>query len=133
MAVARRRIAPALFLGATLAVATLVVAGEKEKPPPSTRRSFDATAYALKGKTAKGTAARRGVVAADPKVLPLGSKVRVRGAGPHSGDYTVEDTGRAIKGKDLDIHVPDSKTARSFGRKDVQVEVLERGDGTRRP
>lgn len=123
--------APSVLFGATLAVATFVIAGEK--PPPATPRSFDATAYSVKGETAKGTQARRGIVAADPKVLPLGSKIRVRGAGAHSGDYTVEDTGRVIRGREIDIHVPDHRAAKRFGRQNVQVQVLERGDGKRAP
>jgi 3D (Asp-Asp-Asp) domain-containing protein len=69
------------------------------------------------------------VVAADPKVLPLGSKVEVQGAGEHSGTYVVEDTGPAVKGHELDLYVPDDREAKRFGRKDVEVKVLERGDG----
>lgn len=91
---------------------------------------FNATAYSVSGETAAGTQTRRGVVAADPKVLPLGSTIQVEGAGEHSGTYTVEDTGAAVRGHKIDIYVPDRKKAKHFGRKKVEVKVLERGDGT---
>ena len=88
---------------------------------------FSATAYAIEGITKSGTKARRGIVAADPKVIPLGSKIRVSGAGKYSGVYLVEDTGPAVKGKIIDIKVGSTAEAIKFGRQKVQVEVLERG------
>lgn len=88
---------------------------------------FSATAYAIEGITAAGTRARRGIVAADPKVLPLRSKIRVSGAGAYSGEYLVEDTGPAVKGRIIDIKVGSRKEAIQFGRKNVQVEVLRWG------
>ena len=92
-------------------------------------QSFDATAYSVKGETAQGTPARKGVVAADPKVLPLGSKIQVEEADGHSGTYRVEDTGPAVKGHEIDIYEPSHHRAKQFGRKKVRVKVLERGDG----
>ena len=89
---------------------------------------FTATAYALEGITASGTRARRGIVAADPRVLPLGSKIRVTGAGSYSGDYLVEDTGSAVKAHIIDIKVTSVAEAIKFGRRSVRVEVLRWGD-----
>ena len=43
----------------------------------SNARSFRATAYCLKGRTASGGGVRRGIVAADPRVLPLGTKIYI--------------------------------------------------------
>ena len=99
-------------------------AGEKAQ-------SFTATAYSLEGLTAAGTRARRGIVAADPRVLPLGTRIRVSDAGRYSGEYVVEDTGAKIKGRIIDIKVGSTKEAIQFGRKKVKVEVLERGSGDR--
>lgn len=96
---------------------------------PST--SFEATAYAIEGETASGTTTRKGIVAADPKVLPIGSRIRVQGAGKYDGEYTVADTGRTIKGREIDIYIANYGEAKQFGRKKVSVEVLERGDGQR--
>lgn len=84
------------------------------------RGSFSATAYCLKGKTALGHGVRRGIIAADPRVLKLGSTITID-AGPWSGSYLVSDTGGAIRGKKLDIWVPNCSEARKFGRRSVQV------------
>jgi 3D (Asp-Asp-Asp) domain-containing protein len=88
-----------------------------------------ATAHSQEGETAAGTLSRPGTVAADPDVLPLGSKISVSGAGRYSGVYTVEDTGRKIKGKEIDIYMTSAAEAKKFGRKRVKVTVLEYGDG----
>ena len=86
----------------------------------ASRGAFSATAYCLSGKTALGHGVRRGIIAADPRVLKLGSKITID-AGPWSGTYLVSDTGGAIKGKKLDIWVPNCSEARKFGRRSVQV------------
>ncbi len=93
--------------------------------PPTT---FRATAYSLPGRTRAGTHVRRGVIAADPHVLPLGSVVQLK-AGNYSGLYTVHDTGSAIKGKRIDVWMPSSREARSFGRQNVRLTVLKYGGG----
>lgn len=95
----------------------------------SNSTTFKATAYALEGKTAMGTIARKGVVAADPDVLPLGSRIRVTGAGTYSGEYMVEDTGPKVRGHEIDIKVSSAAEAKRFGERNVQVEVLSLGDG----
>lgn len=60
------------------------------------------------------------VIAVDPSVIPLGSKVWVEGYG-----YAVAgDTGGAIKGNRIDLHVPNDATARKFGRRQVKIKVL---------
>ena len=86
-------------------------------------RSFRATAYCLKGRTASGGGVRRGIVAADKRVLPLGTKVYLD-AGAYSGTYTVTDTGGAVKGNILDIWVPSCAEANRFGRKSIGVSVI---------
>ena len=104
-------------------------------PPPvqPTYLDFEATAYSIEGLTAAGTRARKGIVAADPAVLPIGSRIRVLDAGRYSGEYDVEDTGRTIDGHEIDIYLANDAEARRFGRRQVRVEVLRRGkDGARR-
>ena len=100
------------------------------QPTPAQRQRFIATAYSVEGRTATGRSAKPGVVAADPKILPLGSRIRVTGAGKYSGVYTVADTGRAIKGHEIDIYIADDAAAKRFGRRPVEVEI-ERSSGTR--
>ena len=87
--------------------------------------SFLATAYCLKGRTAMGHGVRRGIIAADPRVLRLGSKVLLN-AGGYTGQYIVSDTGGAVKGRRIDIWVPSCSEARRFGRRNVAVSLLPR-------
>ncbi len=100
-------------------------------PPVGNEGGFTATAYSVSGQTASGTQTRPGIVAADPAVLPLGSKIRVRGAGAYSGDYLVQDTGGKIRGRKIDIYIPKYTHAKRFGRRAVKVEVVRYGDGRR--
>jgi 3D (Asp-Asp-Asp) domain-containing protein len=68
------------------------------------------------------------LVAADPKVLPLGSLVSVPG---YDGGAVVPvlDTGGAIKGNRLDVLFPTHREAIAWGRKTVEVTVWEHADG----
>lgn len=91
--------------------------------------NFQATAYCLKGRTASGEHVRPGVIAADPKVLPLGTVVHLR-AGSYTGTYTVLDTGGRIRGRIIDVYVPTYREAKQFGRRSVKIKVLSRGKGT---
>ena len=86
-------------------------------------QTFKATAYCLKGRTASGGGVRRGIVAADPRVLPLGTRINIS-AGAYSGTYTVADTGGAVRGRILDIWVPSCSEAVKFGRRSIKVSVV---------
>lgn len=110
--------------------AMLSPAGEEFKPlVPATH--YVATAYSLRGRTASGRMVSRGLIAADPRVLPLGSRVRLEVPGYH-GEYLVADTGGLIKGKRIDIWTPSSREAMRFGRRTVKLTVLSYGGRTRR-
>jgi len=85
--------------------------------------SYVATAYSLHGKTASGRMVSRGLIAADPRLLPLGSRVRLEHPG-YSGEYLVADTGGRIRGKHIDIWTPSSREAMRFGRRMVKLTVL---------
>ncbi len=87
---------------------------------------YVATAYSLKGRTASGRMVTRGLIAADPSVLPLGSRVRLEHPG-YSGEYIVADTGGAIRGRHIDIWTPTSSEAMRFGRRTVKLTVLSYG------
>ena len=69
------------------------------------------------GKTAMGTVARIGIIAVDPKIIPLGSKVFIE----RYGWFRAEDTGGKIKGKKIDIFMDNYKAAKQFGRRKVVV------------
>jgi 3D (Asp-Asp-Asp) domain-containing protein len=91
---------------------------------------YTATAYSLRGRTASGRGVSRGLIAADRKVLPLGTRVRLD-AGPYSGEYLVADTGGLVRGRKIDIWVPSTSEAMRFGRRTVKLTVLTYGG--RRP
>jgi 3D (Asp-Asp-Asp) domain-containing protein len=85
---------------------------------------FTATAYALRGRTASGHFVSRGTVAADLRILSLGTKIKLD-AGAYSGVYVVRDTGAKIRGKRIDIWMPSTSEARKFGRRKVHVTILK--------
>ncbi len=91
--------------------------------PPT---SYTATAYSLRGRTASGLPVSKGLIAADPKVLPLGSRVKLE-AGPYSGEYVVADTGTLVRGRKIDIWTPTAREAMRFGRRTVKLTVLSLG------
>jgi len=61
------------------------------------------------------------VIAVDPSVIPLGSKVYV----PGYGTAIAGDTGGAIKGNKIDLHVPSKGEAYNWGRRTVTVTIVE--------
>jgi 3D (Asp-Asp-Asp) domain-containing protein len=86
---------------------------------------MEATAFSVAARaTATGTPLQRWIVAADPAVLPLGSRIRVAGAGVYSGIYLVADTGSKVRGRHIDVFIPSAAAAKRFGRKIVMVELL---------
>lgn len=91
--------------------------------------TMQATAYdpTAGSKTAMGTKARVGAVAVDKRVIPLGSKLYVEGLGdyPSYGLCTAEDTGGAIKGNRIDLFYNSNAEALKFGRRNVNVYILE--------
>ena len=87
---------------------------------------YVATAYSLRGRTASGRMVSKGLIAADPRHLPLGSRVRLE-AGAYSGEYLVADTGSMVRGKRIDIWTPTSREAMHFGRRVVKLTVLSLG------
>jgi 3D (Asp-Asp-Asp) domain-containing protein len=87
--------------------------------------TYTATAYSLRGRTASGSGVRRGIIAADRRMLPLGTRVKLE-AGSYSGEYLVADTGGAVRGRKIDIWVPHTSEAMRFGRRPVKLTVLTR-------
>lgn len=91
--------------------------------------SMEATAYtddvASQGKwvgqTATGVKPQIGIVAVDPKVIPLGTKLYINGY----GKAIAGDTGGAIKGNKIDLFLPNRGDCMRFGRQKVKVRVVE--------
>lgn len=101
---------------------------ERGTAPPGSRLTFTATAYCKGSTTASGVAARTGVAAADPQLLPVGSVVNVAAGLPkYSGVYTIMDTGPEVQGRELDLYMWSCNEALAFGRKSVDITVLRLG------
>lgn len=79
------------------------------------------------GRTATGMTAQRGVVAVDPRVIPLGSKLYIESVDgyPSYGYAVAADVGGAIKGNKIDLFYENLSDALHFGRRSVKVYVLE--------
>ncbi|MBR6793400.1 MAG: G5 domain-containing protein [Clostridia bacterium] len=88
--------------------------------------AMEASAYSEGGTTASGLPCRVGVVAVDPRVIPLGTKVYVETAdGKYIyGTAIAADTGGAIKGNKIDLCVHTRAEAYRFGRRTVNVYIL---------
>jgi 3D (Asp-Asp-Asp) domain-containing protein len=115
--------AAATFLSAMLFVVGFVAGATPARKGGSEK--FTAFAYSIEGRAADGSKSCKGTVSADPNILPLGSKIRVSGAGTYSGEYRVVDTGRKVKGHVIDIYMSSVREAKEFGKKQVEVEILE--------
>lgn len=92
----------------------IVSASAYEPGPRSCGRYAD-------GYTAIGLPARKGVIAVDPRVIPLGTRVHVEGYGP----AIAADTGGAIKGHRIDVCYPTVRECLQWGRRKVRVTILE--------
>lgn len=107
-----------------LAVALVFWAATIDAAP--TTMKVTATAYCDQGTTKSGTKTRAGIVAADPRVLPVGTVLRILD-GPHSGVYTVMDTGSAVKGRRIDIFMASCATAEQFGERPLRIRIIRHG------
>lgn len=76
-----------------------------------------ATAYVGGGRTATGVVAQPGVIAVDPSVIPLGTKVYIPGVGV----LLAEDTGGAIRGNRIDICMSSLWQADQWGIRTIQI------------
>lgn len=98
-------------------------------PEPSGRMlTVSVTAYCYRGKTSSGIRTQSGVAAADPRVLPQGSIIRLGADGrANAATYTILDTGTGVRGRRIDIYIASCEQARRFGRRTMTAEVLRRG------
>ena len=85
--------------------------------------AYDATSCGKRpgeARTATGIIAHRGVIAVDPRFIPLGTRVYVEGYG-----YAIAaDTGGAIKGNIIDLYMESYSEAIQWGRRNVNVYIL---------
>ena len=92
------------------------------------------TMYCLRGLTRRGLPVRHGIIATDPRLVPLGTVVDVYVGLRYAGRYLADDTGRLIKGQIIDIWTPDCREAVRFGRRRGAVVIVPGApDPTSRP
>ena len=117
-------------LAARAAAAEVVTAAEQgtqdevtATPPATTHGArtlvVDAVAYHLPGMTASGLPVGVGVVAVDPNVIPLGTRMFIPGYGPG----IAADVGSAIRGNIIDLWMPSTAAARRWGRRTVTITI----------
>jgi 3D (Asp-Asp-Asp) domain-containing protein len=94
---------------------------ESVVPPAGETRTLvvDAVAYHLPGRTASGLPVGPGIVAVDPRVIPLGTRLFIPGYGPG----IAADTGTAIKGNIIDLWMPSTAAALRWGRRTVTITI----------
>jgi 3D (Asp-Asp-Asp) domain-containing protein/peptidoglycan hydrolase CwlO-like protein len=81
--------------------------------------TVSSTGYSLPGHTASGLPVGWGIVAVDPAVIPLGTKMTI----PGYGEAVAADTGSAVRGLDIDIWFPTLAQARAWGRRTVTITL----------
>ena len=126
------RLLLAAMMGLALLTPTASARSSRTPRRPSVRY-FIATAFSVEGAGASGKWSHPGTVAADRRILPLNSRIRIYGAGQYSGEYTVEDSGAKVDGQHIDVYMPSKAEAKKFGRQRVKVVILEYGDDAAAP
>jgi 3D (Asp-Asp-Asp) domain-containing protein len=124
-------------------VTQVILVGTKPQPPASfttltarpsrdagaghfvRRLTVEATAYVAGGRTATGAPAEPGVIAVDPNVIPLGSRLYI----PGFGTVVAADTGGAIRGNRIDICMASERQAEAWGRRVITVYVVSEPQG----
>ena len=102
-----------------------MVATAYEAGPRSTGKRPGDKGYGI---TASGARAKRGTVAVDPRVIPLGTKLYIKSLTPDVPDYgfaIAQDTGGAIKGNKIDLFMDTVWECLQFGRRPVMVYILK--------
>jgi len=113
----------ALAIEAKARVVAAVSPGQSAVPVPIAPggRSLTvvATGYSIRGHTATGAPTGWGVVAVDPSVIPLGTRMSI----PGYGSGVAADTGSAIQGATIDLWFPTLAQARAWGRRTVTISL----------
>lgn len=132
----------AAVAAATEAAAARTAAREPDSPAKAVRRKVferlaekvpvQFTQYCLKGLTRRDNPVREGIVAADPRVFPLGRHVELFVGGKSLGRFLVDDTGGAVKGRIIDIWTPSCTDARRFGRRRGYAVLVPRDRATKK-
>jgi 3D (Asp-Asp-Asp) domain-containing protein len=123
---ARSAEARTLAISTTVApVATALVEADAPAAPAQPIATSGATitvsttGYTLGGRTATGVPTTVGVVAVDPAVIPLGTRMTI----PGYGEAVAADTGGAVHGNVIDLWFPSAAEALRWGRRTVTITI----------
>jgi 3D (Asp-Asp-Asp) domain-containing protein len=100
-------------------VATPAAAEPPSAPAAPGTLAVTATGYSLAGQTSTGLPVGLGVVAVDPTVIPLGTRISI----PGYGEGVAADTGSGVQGNAIDIWFPTMADALAWGRRTVTVTL----------
>jgi len=89
------------------------------RPASGHRLTVLATAYSLPGSTASGLPVGPGIVAVDPTVIPMGTRMTI----PGYGEGVAADVGTAIKGLRIDVWFPTLAQAQAWGLRRVTITL----------
>lgn len=81
--------------------------------------TVSSTGYALRGRTASGLPTGWGIVAVDPSVIPLGTRMTI----PGYGEGVAADTGGSVRGATIDLWFPTVALAMAWGRRTVTITL----------
>jgi 3D (Asp-Asp-Asp) domain-containing protein len=98
-----------------------VAAVQPLRVPATSPRTLTVSAvgYSLRGRTASGLPVGPGIVAVDPTVIPLGTRMFV----PGYGEAVAADTGSAVQGAAIDLWFPSTAAALRWGRQTVVITL----------
>ncbi len=101
-------------------VATLAEPAPIEAPPSGARTlTVTSTAYASRGSTATGIPVGWGVIAVDPGVIPLGTRMTI----PGYGEGVAADVGPGVQGLAVDVWVASEAQAQAWGRRTITITL----------
>ncbi|MFV8829719.1 ubiquitin-like domain-containing protein [Alkalihalobacterium sp. APHAB7] len=130
VAVGTRQPTPTVSRGSSPTQTSTSQSSPSQSSPSGKTLRVSATAYTANcsgcsGITATGINLKNNrnmkVIAVDPNVIPLGSRVHVEGY----GTAIAGDTGGAIRGNKIDVHVPTKSEAYRWGRRTVTITILD--------
>ena len=88
-------------------------------PAPGSRMTVSSTGYCLRGRTSTGIPTGWGVVAVDPAVIPLGTRMTI----PGYGEGVAADTGSAVRGAMIDVWFPTCAQALGWGHRVITITI----------
>ena len=100
---------------------------ESKKHTGKVHKNFTVTAYSNSKAenggytiTCTGHKLKKGIIAVDPRVIELGSKIYI----PGYGEGIADDTGGAIKGRHIDVCLPSRGMVNRWGRRKLTITVI---------